>query len=203
MNDLRIIAAKAALRKAVFQRRAAAHAEGAARALAASERLVALLDRFRAVDGVARVAGYRPIRTEIDPLCALEALHGRGSPLAMPVVEGAGQPLSFRPWHPGAAEVEGAFGAPIPADTTAVTPQVLIVPLVAFDPSCRRLGYGGGFYDRTLEGLRAKTRATLAIGFAYAAQQVDEVPYEGTDQVLDAVVTESGILQPVRSGAGG
>jgi 5-formyltetrahydrofolate cyclo-ligase len=88
--------------------------------------------------------------------------------------------------------VEGVFKAMIPEDGAWVEPSVLIVPLLAFDARGYRLGYGGGFYDRTLEGLRARG-PVLAVGFAFAAQEVAEVPTDATDQRLDAVVTERGV----------
>ena len=135
------------------------------------------------------LAGYWPIRTEPDPRPAMSAHHG---PLCLPVVVEPGQPLAFRRWHPGAAMEPGAFGAAIPQDKTEITPQILIVPLLAFDARGYRLGYGGGFYDRTLQGLRA-AGPVVAIGFAYGAQQVDAVPTEPTDQPLDFIVTEDGL----------
>jgi 5-formyltetrahydrofolate cyclo-ligase len=99
--------------------------------------------------------------------------------------------LKFREWGPGVAMVAGDFGALIPAEGAWVTPQVVIVPLLAFDARGFRLGYGGGFYDRTLQGLRAKG-PVLAIGFAFEAQEVDAVPIDAFDQKLDLVVTEKG-----------
>ena len=90
--------------------------------------------------------------------------------------------------------VEGEFGALVPAAGNWLEPRLLIAPLVAFDANGWRLGYGGGFYDRSLEGLRAQRR-TLAVGFAYSAQQVDMVPRDPTDQPLDAVVTEHGLMR--------
>jgi 5-formyltetrahydrofolate cyclo-ligase len=111
------------------------------------------------------------------------------------VIEGRGLPLRFREWHPGAEMVEGAFGALIPASGDWLEPELLITPLVAFDADGWRLGYGGGFYDRTLQGLRARRR-TLAVGLAYAAQQVSRVPHDATDQRLDAIVTDAGLLRP-------
>jgi 5-formyltetrahydrofolate cyclo-ligase len=93
--------------------------------------------------------------------------------------------------------VEGAFKALIPEEGAWVEPQVLIVPLLAWDARGYRLGYGGGFYDRTLEGLRAKG-PVLAVGFAFSAQEVAEVPTEPTDQRLDAVVTEKGVIEIAR-----
>jgi 5-formyltetrahydrofolate cyclo-ligase len=89
--------------------------------------------------------------------------------------------------------VAGAFGVPVPAGGDWLEPEVLIVPLLAWDRQGYRLGYGGGFYDRTLERLRARG-PHLAVGFAFAAQEVPEVPREPTDQRLDAVVTEAGVI---------
>jgi 5-formyltetrahydrofolate cyclo-ligase len=110
----------------------------------------------------------------------------------VPVIQAAGRPLLFSRWTPGCDMIEGPFGARIPAVTELVEPEILIVPLVAFDASGGRLGYGGGFYDRTLAQLRAR-RATLAIGFAFAAQEAEALPLEPTDQPLDMIVTETGI----------
>lgn len=138
------------------------------------------------------LAGYMAMRTEIDPLAAMTAHQG---PVCVPVIIAAGQALRFREWTPGCALIRGEFGAMIPAEGAWIEPEVLIVPLVAFDARGFRLGYGGGFYDRTLEGLRAR-RPTLAVGFAFAAQELPEVPIEPTDQRLDAVVTEAGLFMP-------
>ena len=136
------------------------------------------------------LAGYMPMRTEIDPLRAMTAHHG---PVCVPVIIGAGQALRFREWSPGCAMVPGEFGALIPAEGAWVVPEVLIVPLVGFDARGYRLGYGGGFYDRTLEALRARG-PILAIGFAFSGQEMPEVPIEPTDQRLDAIVTERGLM---------
>lgn len=180
MTDLAAI--KAAARKAAFAARKEAFARGQGQA-------AEILADFLAAHRGRALAGYMPMRTEIDPLPAMAAHDG---PVGVPVILGAGQPLRFREWSPGAAMVPGEFGALIPAEGAWVEPEVLIVPMVAFDARGYRLGYGGGFYDRTLEGLRAK-RPTRAVGFAFAAQEVEEVPIEPTDQRLDAVVTENGV----------
>jgi len=174
---------KMAARAAAFERRALAHARGLDGA--AQTRLAALLAPYQG----RAVSGYMPMRTEINPLPVMAemALHG---PVGVPVIEAKGQPLSFRRWRPGTTMVPGGFGALIPESGGAVVPEVLIVPLVAFDRAGGRLGYGGGFYDRTLEGLRAE-RPTLAIGYAYAAQEADNLPLEATDQPLDAIVTDA------------
>jgi 5-formyltetrahydrofolate cyclo-ligase len=181
-----LAARKDAARKAAFVRRKAAHDPDAATAGYLSE----VLAGYRGVP----VAGYSRMRTEIDPTPALEEAAAHG-PVGMPVIVRAGQPLVFRLWTPGCAMVPGEFGAAIPADGTLMVPEIVVVPLVAFDRKGGRLGYGGGFYDRTLEQLRARRR-TLAIGFAYAAQEDTDLPLEATDQRLDLIVTERGIITP-------
>jgi 5-formyltetrahydrofolate cyclo-ligase len=103
--------------------------------------------------------------------------------------------LLFSKWDPDMAMKEGPFGAQIPQIDDFFEPEIVIVPLVAFDKNGGRLGYGGGFYDRTLEGLRAK-RATLAIGFAFAGQEATDLPLEATDQPLDMIVTQNGVITP-------
>lgn len=176
---------KAAARTAAYARRKLAFS---ARSPNDSSLLQGVLESFSG-----RVlAGYMPMRTEIDCLPAMAAHAG---PVGVPVIPGAALPLVFHRWQPGAEMVPGAFGALIPASGAVVVPDVLIVPLLAFDRRGFRLGYGGGFYDRTLEGLRA-TKAVTAIGFAFAAQEIAEVPIERTDQPLDLIVTESEVLAP-------
>lgn len=186
---------KAALRKEAFARRREAHeadrAAGGQAALAARDHFLAA--RFH--QGAEIVSGYRPIRTEIDPTPLMAALREAGHRLCVPVIKGRGLPLRFREWHPHVPMIEGPFGAEIPAEGEWVEPQLLIAPLVAFDGAGWRLGYGGGFYDRTLALLRARRR-TLAVGLAYAAQQLDLVPHDPTDQPLDAIVTEEGPIRP-------
>lgn len=135
------------------------------------------------------LSGYMPMRTEIDPLPAMAVHQG---PVGVPVIIGKGMALKFREWSPGARMVEGDFKALIPEEGAWVEPAVLIVPLLTWDARGYRLGYGGGFYDRTLQGLRARG-PVLAVGFAFAAQEVAEVPIDATDQRLDAVVTERGV----------
>lgn len=175
---------KAAARKAAFIRRKAAFdGVGPGRAAFLSE----FLAGYR---GVA-LAGYMPIRTEISPIAAMEEAAAHG-PVGVPVIQDAGQALRFSRWEPECDMVDGPFGARVPMVEAYFEPEILIVPLVAFDANGGRLGYGGGFYDRTLEGLRAK-RATLAVGFAFAAQEADDLPQEPTDQPLDLIITETGI----------
>ena len=177
---------KAAARKAAFARRKAAHEAGHR---GAAGHLSEVLAGYRGVP----VSGYLPIRTEIDPLPAMSEAAAHGL-VGVPVIRGAGQPLVFSQWEPDCALVDGPFGASVPEVERLITPEVLIVPLVAFSRTGGRLGYGGGFYDRTLEGLRAQ-RPTLAIGFAYAGQEAAALPIEPTDQPLDMIVTDEGVLR--------
>ncbi|KEJ89895.1 5-formyltetrahydrofolate cyclo-ligase family protein [Sulfitobacter donghicola DSW-25 = KCTC 12864 = JCM 14565] len=139
------------------------------------------------------VSGFMPIRTEIDPTPAMAEASAYGD-VGVPVIEAADTPLKFARWTPETVMVAGQFGAAIPQDPTFFEPEIVVVPLLSFDRKGGRLGYGGGFYDRTLELLRAK-RATLAIGFAFAGQEVDAVALEPTDQPLDLIVTEAGIIE--------
>lgn len=183
MSDaLTLTEIKAAARKQAHARRAEAHAKGQGRA---AEHLAAYLADHREKT----ISAYLPMRSEIDPRPGLTSHRG---PIGMPVILGRDQPLQFREWLPEAPLIEGTFKAMIPASGAWLEPELLIVPLLAFDARGFRLGYGGGFYDRTLERLRAR-RPTLAVGFAFDAQELPEVPIEDTDQPLDAVITESGI----------
>jgi 5-formyltetrahydrofolate cyclo-ligase len=136
------------------------------------------------------VAGFLPIGEEIDLRPLLHALHERGHPVALPVTPKRGQKLTFRLWVPGGELVAERFGTLRPTGPEAV-PDFLLVPLLAFDAKGGRLGYGAGFYDRTLPTLPNRFR----LGCAYAAQQVDEVPVGPYDIPLDAVATENGILR--------
>lgn len=175
-------AAKAAARTACFAARKAAFARGQGQA-------AEILADFLAPHAGKVLAGYMPMRTEIDPLPAMAAHQGA---VGVPVIMAAATPLRFREWSPGCAMTEGAFKAYIPVEGAWVDPQVVIVPLVGFDARGYRLGYGGGFYDRTLAGLRAR-HDVLAVGFAFAAQELPEVPTDAYDQRLDAIVTEDGV----------
>lgn len=175
---------KAALRKTALERRAKAHGAGAAQ----SSYLSGVLSSYRGVP----LAGYRAMRTEIDPVAAMTEAAAFG-PVGLPVVTGPGQPLVFHHWTPDAAMTAGHFGADVPAMESVMLPEILIVPLVAFDLQGGRLGYGGGFYDRTLAMLR-RNGPVLAIGFAFADQQAEGLPQEATDQPLDMIVTERGVI---------
>jgi 5-formyltetrahydrofolate cyclo-ligase len=136
------------------------------------------------------ISGFFPYKSEISALPLLTRLHGDGWTLAMPVVVGEGLPLTFRIWAPGEPTVAGIWNIPVPAETSPEgLPDVLLVPMLAFDARGYRLGYGGGFYDRTLIKLRA-LKPIVAIGVAYSGQEVAEVPRADHDQPLDYIMTE-------------
>jgi len=189
-------AEKRALRaSAKAARAAAAGAPGAA---------VAVRDRFLAAVPLPAgrvVSGYWPMGDELDPRPLMEALAAGGQRLALPAIRGAGLPLAFRAWQPGDRVVPAGFGTREPAAAAEeLTPEVLLVPLLAFDSAGYRLRYGGGFYDRSLALLR-KSGDILAVGLAFSAQQVAALPREATDQPLDLVITEAGLLRPPGRGA--
>lgn len=181
MTDPAIALSKASLRKTALAARAAGGDQ--------SELTAHLADALAASPG-AMLAGYWPMRGEPDPRPAMAAYDGT---VCLPVVTGRAVPLVFRLWR-GEALVPGPFGTSHPPDSAPeVSPDLLIVPLLAFDAGLNRLGYGGGYYDRTLEMLRA-ARPTRAIGLAWAVQQLPALPVERTDQPLDLLVTDRDIL---------
>ena|ERR1700733_5392051 len=144
------------------------------------------------IDANAVVASYWPIRDEADPRALAAALASRGHSIVLPVVAGPEAALSFRPWRDGDALSPNRHGTHEPqAHRDAVAPHVLLVPLLAFDKDGVRLGYGGGYYDRTLAELRSRGHI-VAIGVAYAGQEVAKLPHDAHDQRLDVVVTELG-----------
>lgn len=182
---------KAAARKAAFDRRAAAFdaAKGTGQGALAAARLLEVLEPYAGKT----LSGYMAMRSEIDPRPAMDRMAQSGF-VTVPVIAAKATPLNFARWTPDCVMVDGPFGARVPEVMDFLEPEVLIVPLVAFDGTGNRLGYGGGFYDRTLEKLRAM-RPTVAIGFAWAAQQDDNLPLEPTDQPLDYIVTERETLR--------
>jgi 5-formyltetrahydrofolate cyclo-ligase len=179
---------KAEARRSAAARRGAWHAHPDR---AGAERTAqAHLARWLAERAGAVLSGYLPIRSEIDPV---PVMAGYAGPVGVPVIDGPGLPLRFRRWWSGAALVRGPFGAMVPEAADELVPQILIVPLLAWDRRGYRLGYGGGFYDRTLEDLRARG-PVIAVGFAHALQQVAVVPTDPFDQRLDFLVSEEGVL---------
>jgi 5-formyltetrahydrofolate cyclo-ligase len=175
--------------------RAAARARRSAALAAAPSAAASIRDHLLGsglVPARAVVSGWWPLPGELDARPALEALLARGHTVALPVVLAPRRPLQFREWRPEDPLHEGPFGVrePTLAATTRV-PDVVLVPLLAFDPRGHRLGYGGGYYDRTLRVLR-EAGEVLAVGLALAAQEVAELPDEPWDERLDALITEGG-----------
>ncbi|GEQ98656.1 hypothetical protein JCM17844_22930 [Iodidimonas gelatinilytica] len=164
----------------------------------ADHALPPLLDWMAAHDVAGPVAGYWAKGDELDPRPLLDALSARDIPLCLPVVDAADHPLHFRHWKPGDALRSARFDLMEPVTTAALcTPAVLLVPLLAFDDAGFRLGYGGGFYDRTLAILE-KTRPILTVGLAFSGQRLESVPHEAHDMPLDLIATEAGLVTPAR-----
>ena len=184
--------AKRALRAEMTAVRAAWSGDAAAAARAVRERFLGL---FADAAPPPSVSGYWPIADELDPRPLLEALCRRGWACALPVVVARGAPLSFRRWRPGGRLAAGPFGLREPCpDAPDVVPDVVIAPMLAADPAGRRLGYGGGFYDRTIAALRAaSTVCVVAVG--YDAQLRAAVPAGAGDQRVDWVLSEARTLR--------
>jgi len=184
-----LAAEKAALRQAATAARAALRLPDAGEALART-----VLLHCPPPTG-ALLAGFWPMGDEIDIRPLMHRLAEAGHELALPVTPRRGHPLVFRRWAWGDPLVPGRFGTSVPPDSAEiVTPQALLVPLLAFDASGARLGYGGGFYDRTLAGLSG----AWALGVAFAAQQVEKVPAGVHDVALHGIATEAGFLRTER-----
>jgi len=170
------------------RRRALAAADSQAAARAAVHAPLARL-------GPGPVAGYIAQGAELDPGLLMDALAQAGVGLALPAALSREAPLIFRAWTPGAALTPDAFGIPAPlADQPQVLPTALIVPLLAFDRRGGRLGQGAGVYDRAIGALGAERRPFL-LGYAYAGQEVEDLPLEPHDQRLDAILTEAGLIE--------
>jgi 5-formyltetrahydrofolate cyclo-ligase len=160
----------------------------------ASRAAATLLLGLPEMTGAALVSGFWPIRSEIDPRPVLQALHARGRGVALPVV--AHPHLLFRLWQPGEALERRGFGlSEPPDDAPIVEPDLLLVPLAAFDRSGHRIGYGKGHYDRTLARLAAR-KAIVAVGVAFAVQECETIPAQAHDVPLDILVTEREIIRP-------
>ncbi len=192
---------KAALRARLRAWRDGLDAPAKVRAAEAiAERGAALVAKLRSPAalgpaGLGIVSGFASLPEELNAWPLLRRLAGAGVPLALPVVARKGQPLLFRAWAPGDAMDKGVWGIPEPkADKAVLEPDILLVPLFAFDARGGRLGYGGGFYDRTLARLRTM-KPVAAIGLAYDEQRVNLVPHLDYDQRLDWVLTPSGPLR--------
>ncbi len=186
---------KATIRAAALAKRDAMPADeraGAAEAVAAREFPISI------APGVI-VSGFMPLKSEINPLPLMKTLAGAGAQLALPAIQGRGHPLIMRAYTFGDDLARGQWGIREPRpDAGEVAPDIVIVPLAAFDRAGNRIGYGAGYYDMTLAALRAKKKIT-AVGIAFAAQEFDHVPVTPRDERLDLVLTERGVFDWRRS----
>jgi len=181
--------AKAALRVKAHEKRAALLAS--VRAEAAEAASAHFFEGIALAQGEV-VAAYWRIRDEMDCQPILVRLMDSGQPVCLPVVIGDGEPLELRLWQEGAPLYPAGFGTLAPEELAPrVEPDVIIMPLLGFDDRGTRLGYGGGYYDRTLAKLAKKPRL---VGLAFSAQKLDHIPRDGHDIPLDAVVTEAGVI---------
>jgi 5-formyltetrahydrofolate cyclo-ligase len=140
------------------------------------------------------VSGFFPLRSEINAIPLMRRLAAAGARLALPVVAGRGKPLVMRAWSPGDELASGVWGIREPKpEAPEVFPDLLIVPLAAFDRSGHRIGYGAGYYDMTIARLRAM-KPVVAVGIAYAAQEIAAVPAASWDERLDLVLTEREVV---------
>jgi 5-formyltetrahydrofolate cyclo-ligase len=185
-----IALAKSNLRKAALVRRdelPAAERAAAADAIAARAFPIAVAPG-------AIVSGYMPMKSELDPRPLMRKLADAGARLALPVVIARGLPLVMRAYAFGDALVRGVWGIRVPPpEAPEVEPDIVLAPLLAFDRSANRLGYGAGYYDMTIAALRAN-KPVVAVGVAFAAQEVDAVPTTPRDVRLDLVLTEKGVI---------
>ena len=186
------VESKSALRSRALARRAERRDERDAVSLRIAEVLLPVLLARR--PGV--VGAYRAMADEIDPSPVVAALRREGVEIALPVVERPRAPLVFRRFRPGDPLRRSAFGVEEPlADAPALRPDILLVPLLAFDRSGHRLGFGAGYYDRSIAALRGAGEL-FAVGLAFAAQEVPALPREPHDMALDLVATEEGLVRP-------
>jgi 5-formyltetrahydrofolate cyclo-ligase len=195
MSESSAAHSKAGLRTAALAGRDALSAEARA---AAAATLASRGLPFPVAPGTV-IAGYSPIRSEIDPGPLMRKLGAAGARLALPTVSARGQSLVFRAWSPGDRLILGPLGILEPSSGAAETvPDIMLVPLAAFDRLGHRIGYGAGHYDHTFSHLR-KTKAVTGIGLAFAAQEIEAIPALSHDVALDYVLTESKVFD-FRSG---
>jgi 5-formyltetrahydrofolate cyclo-ligase len=144
------------------------------------------------------VSGYWPLRGEPDLRPWVESLHARGGQFALPVVVERNKPLIFRLWSPGVPLIRGFWNIPVPNEQAAeVVPDIVIAPVIGFDSKCYRLGYGGGYFDRTLEAI-GRTERVLGVG--YAQQAIPTIYAQSHDMPMDAIVTERETFHPQSNG---
>jgi len=181
---------KSILRKDALMRRDAIPAAERAQA---AEAIAARAFPLAIVPGTI-VSGFMPLKTEINPLPLMRSLAAQGARLALPAIDGRGKPLIMRAFAFGDELASGQWGIREPkADAAEVAPDILLVPLLAFDRTGHRIGYGAGYYDMTIARLRA-IKPVVAVGIAFAAQEIGEVPVTPRDARLDLVLTDREII---------
>jgi 5-formyltetrahydrofolate cyclo-ligase len=183
---------KAELRREAVARRDALPAEARK---AAAEAIAARAFPLPLAPGII-VSGFMPMKSEIDPRPLMQRLAAAGARLALPCVAGRGKPLIMRAWQWGEPLAAGQWGIREPKpDAPEVDPDILLAPLLAFDRTGHRIGYGAGYYDMTIAQLRGR-KPVIAIGLAFAAQEVAAVPATDRDARLDLVLTEREAIEP-------
>ena len=184
-----LVEAKKEARKLARARRAEAHEKYAG--LGGGLFIQPFIQSLHPAPGMV-VAGYVAKGDEADPAPLLQILAQHGCDIALPRMSAAGEPLAFIQWSLGEPLVAGRYDILEPTGNVERLPDFVLVPLLAFSSNGHRLGYGGGYYDRTLQGLRHQKPETIAVGLAFAAQEVTNLPVEAEDQPLDWIVTERG-----------
>jgi 5-formyltetrahydrofolate cyclo-ligase len=181
--------------KAMLRREALARRDALPRELrAAAAEAIAARPFPLAIEPGAVVSGFMPMKSEINPIPLMRKLADAGATLALPVVAGKGKPLIMRAWRLGEPLASGVWGIREPKpDAPEVFPDILIVPLLAFDRRGHRIGYGAGYFDMTIAALRA-SKPVVAAGIAFAAQEIAEVPTTPRDARLDLVLTEREVI---------
>ncbi len=188
-----VVKAKKALREYATARRKLAHRRNSAGA--GIRGAAHFLASIPLAPG-AIIAGYWPIREEFDVMPLLRRLIAMGHRCALPLVDNNQRELIFKEWHLGTEMIEGCYNIPEPAETSeSLLPNILVAPLLAYDSEGYRLGYGGGYYDKTIRRSRTSDRLIMSIGAAFWDQRVDHVPHNHMDEKLDWIVTERGVLQ--------
>ncbi len=181
---------KAALRRDALARRDALPADARK---AAAETIAARGFPLKIAPGTI-VSGFMPLKSEINPLPLMRKLAAAGAQLALPKIAGRGKPLVMRAWQSGAPLDAGQWGIREPKpDAPEVEPDIVLVPLLAFDRAGHRIGYGAGYYDMTIAALRARKTVT-AVGIAFAIQEVPKIPTTERDARLDLVLTEREVI---------
>jgi len=181
--------------KATLRREAAARRDALpADARKARAEAIAARDFPLTIAPGAIISAFMPLKSEISPLPLMQKLAGEGAQLALPRIVGRGSPLSMRAWQFGGPLERGQWGIREPrSDAPEVEPDILLVPLLAFDRAGYRIGYGAGYYDMTIARLRSR-KAVTAVGIAFAAQEVSEIPRTPRDERLDLVLTEREVI---------